>query len=728
VQRRPRASAPPSPVTAKERFQDGGRRAAAVAGLALLALTAIAYVPAMRGGFVWDDDDYVTANRTLRSVEGLGRIWFEPGAVPQYYPLTFTSLWLEYRLWGASPTGYHVTNVLLHAGTAVLLWRILVCLALPGAWIAAALFAVHPVGVESVAWITERKNVLSGVCYLGATLLYLRAALPSGTPLADPRRYALALALFVAALLGKTVTCTLPVALALVLWWKRGRVGARELLPLVPFLLTGLALGLVTVWMERQHVGARGALWDLSLVDRCLVAGRALWFYAGKLVWPARLTFIYPRWRIDAADAVQYLFPMAALAVLAGLWAARGRLGRGPLVAALFFAVTLAPALGFVNVYPMRYSFVADHFQYHAAIGPYALAGALLARAVADSRARAAIAGGLLLVLGALTWRQGGIYRDIRTLWQDTLAKNPSAQMAHVNLGMVEYRDGDADAAAREFAAAVQLDPRDAEAHDDLGMALAAAGRTGDALAAFAKSLRLEPGDPKTHNNLANTLAGAGRGEEAMGEYAEAIRLDPRYPDAHNNLGNVLAQAGRTDEAIVHYEAALRADPEFVEAHQNLGMLLAGRGRFADALAHHEAVLAVNPGHAAAHYEAANALVALGRTPEAVAHYRAALRQRPDWPDALGRLAWLLAVGDGSAVRNPSEAIALAERACALTGSGAPVLLDVLAATYAAAGRFDTAIATAEKAVALATAGGQADIAREISTRLDGYRAGRAAR
>jgi tetratricopeptide (TPR) repeat protein len=359
-------------------------------------------------------------------------------------------------------------------------------------------------------------------------------------------------------------------------------------------------------------------------------------------------------------------------------------------------------------------------------IGPLALAGAFLARALTDARRRTAASAGVLAVLGVLTWRQGAIYFDLGTLWRDTLAKNPTAQMAHVNLGMLEYGEGNLEAAAAEFTAAIRLDPRDAEAHNNLGMALAAGGRTADALAAFAESLRLEPRDPKTHNNLANTLAATGRRDEAQHAYADAIRLDPRYPDAHNNLANVLAQEGRTDDAIGHYEAALRADPAFVEAHQNLGVLLLARGRAADALAHHEAALAVQPDLGTAHYGAANALVALGRTAEAVARYRAALRQRPDWPDALGRLAWLLAVGDGADVRRPAEAVALAERAVTLTGN-APVYLDVLATAYAAAGRFDAAVSTAEKALGLAHAAGDAELAAAISAHLGAYRAGHVA-
>jgi len=687
------------------------RLSAVAGGIALVVLTLTAYAPAMRGGFVWDDDDYVTANETLRSVGGLVRIWAEPGAVPQYYPLTFTSLWLEWRLWGPTPTGYHVTNVLLHATAAVLLWRLLALLALPGAWLAAAIFAVHPVHVESVAWITERKNVLAGVFYLAAALAYLRPR----------RRYWLAFALFVCALLAKTVACTLPVALALVLWWRSGRVDRRELAALVPFVAVGAALGVVTVWMEHHHVGARGVHWNLSFVDRCLVAGRAVWFYAGKLAWPARLTFIYPRWHVDAGEAWQWAFPVAALALVAMLVGACGRIGRGPLVAVLFFVVTLAPALGFVDVYPMRYSFVADHFQYLASIGPIALAAALLFRAGLPCSGIAI----LLAVLAVLASRQSRVYASPYALWEDTLAKNPAADMAHVNLGMLHYRDGRPEPAIEHFAAALRLVPADAEVRSDLGMALVAAGRTEEAMAAFAESLRLDPSDPRTHNNRANLLAQTGHTGDAIAEYEEAIRLDPGYPDAQNNLATALAFAGRTDEALVHYAEAVRLDPRFAEAHRNVSVLLAERGRPAEALAHAEAALRVNPADGAARLAAANALVALGRTREAVVSYRAALAAQPGSPETLARLAWLLAVDGEPAVRRPDEAVALAERACGLTANADPVMLDVLAAAYAAAGRFDRAAATARRGMEVATAAGRTDVAREIEGRLAAYDAGR---
>jgi len=392
----------------------------AVGALGLIVATLIAYAPALRAGFIWDDDAYVSENQTLRSGDGLRKIWFELGATPQYYPLVFTTFWAEYQIWEARPTGYHLINVLLHALSAVLLWRLLRLLGVPGAWIGAAVFALHPVNVESVAWISERKNVLSGMFYLSSALAYFHfdARLLS-TDAGRARIYALSLFLFLCALLSKTVTATLPAALLLVIWWKRGRVRWRDFQRVLPFFVLGMVFGLVTAWTERIHVGATGASWNFGPLDRVLIAGRAVWFYASKLVWPNELTFIYPHWRIDSQIWWQFLFPVAALALLAALWFLRGRIGRGPLVAALFFGGTLVPALGFFNVYPMRYSFVADHFQYLAGIGLITLAVAAGTSAIAkfdDDRKRmtAIVAALVLLVLGTLTWQQARICTDLR--------------------------------------------------------------------------------------------------------------------------------------------------------------------------------------------------------------------------------------------------------------------------------------------------------------------------
>jgi len=515
------------------------------AGAVALALgTLIAYVPAMRGGFVWDDDYYVTHNRALRDIDGLVRIWLVPGTTPQYYPLVHTTFWLEYHLWGQRPAGYHIVNVLLHIAGALLLWLVLQRLAVPGAWFAAAIFAVHPVHVESVAWITERKNVLSGALYLGALLAYIRFARLDLPRIIRPRFwqwYALAFALFVCALFAKTVTCSLPAVILLLLWWKRDRLDWRDIVPLGPMFLVGLLMGLFTAWVEKRYVGVGGPEWMLSVTDRCLIAGRAVWFYVGKLLWPAKLTFIYPRWRIDSGVWWQYLYPAAALALLAVLWLLRGRIGKGPLVAALFFGGTLGPALGFVNVYPMRYSFVADHFQYLASLGPICLFAALAVTwAARTGRARPyvppVLAAALLATLGFLTWRQGHVYHDIETLWADTLAKNPAAWVAHSNLGSV----------------------------------LTVQGRIEEAIAHEIASLRLNPDQWDVHYNLGVTLEARGEWEEALRHYREAVRLRPGSARARTALGAALFRAGRVDEAFEHVSEALRLNPDFGPAREFL--------------------------------------------------------------------------------------------------------------------------------------------------------------
>ncbi|MEX2115115.1 MAG: hypothetical protein WD845_18115 [Pirellulales bacterium] len=403
----------------------------------LVAITANAYAPVFRCGYIWDDDSYVTRNDTLHSADGLRRIWFEVGATPQYYPLVFTSFWIEYQLFGLNPAVGHAINVLLHCAAALLVWRVLLALGLPApvAWLAALIFGIHPVHVESVAWITERKNVLSGVCYLASLLAYLqfderdRAPEDSQQHQRRWRYYALAVILFVAALLSKTVTASLPVAILLLLWYRYGRVRLGDLARVVPFVALGIGLGLVTVWLERHLVGAVGEEWNLSLVERVLLAGRAAWFYTCKLLWPHPLIFVYPRWNVDAAVAWQYLYPAAALGLVARLWIKRSALGRGPLVAVLFFLISLAPALGFVNVFPMRYSYVADHFQYLASLGIITLmagvAWQVYGYAAESARPAVALFGLVCLAtLATLTWRQIDDYVDIETLWRNTLAKN----------------------------------------------------------------------------------------------------------------------------------------------------------------------------------------------------------------------------------------------------------------------------------------------------------------
>jgi tetratricopeptide (TPR) repeat protein len=565
-------------------------RTFAKAGL-LVALTMAVYVPAIRGGYSWDDDDYVTRNEALRTLEGLRRIWFEPGTTSQYYPLVHTTFWVEYHLWRLKPAGYHAVNVLLHGLSAVLLWTLLRRLAVPGAWLAAAVFALHPVHVESVAWITERKNVLSGVFYLGSLLAYRRFCGLTTAP-AAPRRlwrfYALSLVLFAGALFSKTVTCTLPVAILLLIWWKRGRVAWRNVTPLLPMFALGLLMGLTTIWMEAYHVGTRKLEWDLSLLDRCLIAGRAPWFYLFKLVWPVTLTFIYPRWQIDPSAWWQYVFPAAAVGGIVMLGLLRRRIGRGPLAAVLFFVVTLGPALGFVNVFSMRYSFVADHFQYLASIGPIVLIVGLLTlgleRLGAKTRWLAtAVPVTLLVVLAGLTWRQARIYENTETLWRDTIRKNPSAWIAYNNLGNVLVNTGRRDEALACFRKALELYPGCEDAHVSLGYALSLGGDYDAAIRHYRRALELAPRNILCLNNLGNAQLGQHKIDEAIATFRQALAIDLQRADTHNNLGGALVTAGELEAGAKHYARAVELRPDLLAAHYNLAQTYRRLQRPADA-------------------------------------------------------------------------------------------------------------------------------------------------
>jgi tetratricopeptide (TPR) repeat protein len=597
------------------------------AGL-LVAMTLVVYRPVLDNGFIWDDDDYVVDNPTLRTAEGLRRIWLDYGATPQYYPMVHSTFWVEYQLWQLEPVGYHVVNVLLHALGVVLLWRLLSLLELPGAWLAAAIFAVHPVNVESVAWITERKNVLSGVFYLASLFAYIRSAAVGNDAMVDPRSgrfYALSLVSFACALLCKTVTGSLPAVILLVLWWKRGRIGWAEARPLLAFFVLAAGFGALTVQLETQHVGAVGRDWDLSFVDRCLVAGRALWFYAFKLLWPAQLVFNYPRWEIDAGRWLSYCFPAAVLVAVAALWAARRRIGRGPLVAVLAFAGTLFPALGFFDVYPMRYSFVADHFQYLASPGLIALFAAGAATAAARIfRGRtepAAVAAAILLVvLGALTWRQTQVYGDLETLWRDTLAKNPDSWMAHVNLGVIVEDRGQVEEAVRHYR----------------------------------ESLRIQPVQHEAYNNLGSVLRTRGEFDEAIAQLRRSLDVKPDYIFAYNNLGLVYHDRGEYGEAVRHFQRSLEIHPDFAAAHTNLGITLAAQGKWGEAIQHHREALRIEPDLPQAHTNLATALIERGEIDEAIAHLLRAVQLLPESDAAKRNLRAALRLRARRSERPPS--------------------------------------------------------------------------
>jgi len=662
-------------------------------GLLLAALTLAAYAAVLHAGFIWDDDGHVT-RADLRPLKGLWRIWFEPGATQQYYPLLHSAFWLEHRLWGDAPAGYHLANVLLHAAAAFLLYGVLRRLALPGALFAAAVFALHPICVESVAWVSEQKNTLSAVFFLAAALAYLR--FDEGR---RARAYGLATALFAMALATKTVTATLPAALLVILWWKRGRLRWRaDVLPLSPWLLMGAAAGLVTAWVEQAYIGAKGAAFEFSLADRVLVAGRALWFYLGKIFWPADLAFIYPRWGVDSGAPGQYLFPAAAAAGLVLLFLARGR-SRGPLASALLFAGTLFPALGFFNVFPFVYSFVADHFAYLAAAVPISACAAALAAAVAGlplpgRRAAAAAAALLLALLGWMTSRQCSAYGDAKTLWQATLARNPGCWMACENLGGVFLGEGREDLAIAQFERALEIRPDDDGAMNELGVALLQKGRVDDAVGQFERALAIAPDRAETHLNLGVALLGKGRADEAAVHFRRVLILEPGNAKAHKNLAAAFQQKGRWDEAAAQFQRAAEIEPGNAETLGSLGTALMGSGRRDDAVAAFRGALGLGEANAPAHVSLANALAEAGRDDEAVAHYRRALEIDPGLARAHNNLANLLLKKGAT-----DEALAHFQRAVELDGQFAEARVN-LANMLLGLGRMDDAVANLQRAVA----------------------------
>ena len=543
--------------------------------LILVVVTLLTYQPAWNGGFIWDDDEYVVNNELLTAPDGLRRIWFSLDSPSQYFPLVYTSFRIEHALWGLNPVGYHWVNLLLHIVNALLVLRVLMALKVPGAWLAGAIFALHPVQVESVAWITERKNVLMGFFFL-LTLLAWIAFVDERTK-RPWRFYVLALILYVLSLSAKTTACTLPAALLLILWLQKKPINAERILQIAPFFLLGLGMGLVAVWWERYHQGTSLALVPLGPIERILVASHAVWFYLGKLIWPSSLTFIYPRWTIVATRPLEYAWLLAGAGLCAVIYFGRRRLGRGVEVAAVFFVTTLSPVLGFIMLFTFCYTFVADHYQYLASIGPIALASAGVASLAATFKgSRKLILGTALCVIGALavlTWRQSAMYGDIETLWRTTLLRNPGCWMAYNNLGNTLM------------------------AYNNLGNTLYEANRIPEAMDLFKQALRINPDNDAAYYNLGTALALTGRMSEAIDQYEQALRIKPNFAKAHNNLGNALLLTGRTSEAIDQYEQALLIRPNFAEAHGNLGAALGQMGRISEAIEQVKAALRINPNY-----------------------------------------------------------------------------------------------------------------------------------
>jgi tetratricopeptide (TPR) repeat protein len=629
----------------------GLRRATEWWWLPLLAtIVGFVYLPAWHGTLLWDDGGHLIP-AGLRTANGLWRIWFELGTTQQYYPVAYSIFWAQARLWGDHYIGYHLVSIALHASSAFGVLLILRRLAVPGAALAAVLFALHPVHVESVAWMSELKNTLSGVLFLGSGLLYLAFD--------DTRRwrsYSGALALYACALLSKSVTATLPAGMLVIIWWRRGRLEwRRDTVPLLPFFAVGGAAAVMTSWFEKTFVGAYGSDFSLTLIERVLVAGRATLFYLGKLAWPSPLIFMYERWAVSQTVWWQYAYPLACVGLVAGAWSIR-RWSRAPLAGLLFFLVTLSPALGFVDVYPFRYSYVADHFQYLASLGVLTVAAAAAVTALERRgvrRAEPMLITFAAMLLGVLTWHQSALYRDAETLYRVTLERNPAAWLAQNNLAtlIVHRSRADQDEALRRYEEATRLNPADGMLRDNFATTLAELGRLPEALEQQREAVRLSPRYPTAHVNLGVDFQNLGRFSEAIDAYRAALALDPTLRRAQINLGLALAQAGEVEESLALLRAVAASDPADVEAHVALADVLGATGRSDEAEREYTSALARSPDDVRANVGLAAILINTARAEQARSRLETALRTAPGDPVAKDMLSSLQTLTGAGASR-----------------------------------------------------------------------------
>ena len=757
-------------------------------GWFLVAATLIAYLPVWHAGFLWDDDILLTGNPLIHQADGWYRFWLTK-ETPDYFPLTSTSFWLEWRLWGMNATGYHVTNVLLHAASALLVWRVLARLKIPGARLAAVIFALHPVAVASVAWIAERKNALAMFLFLLTLLWYLRFE-----DMGHRRWYWISVVTFILALLSKTAAAPLPLVLLGIAWWRRGCLTGRDVLRSTVFFGAAGLLAWITIRFQYHNAIGHDIVRTDDFWSRLAIAGRAVWFYFYKAVFPAGLVPVYPRWPTGAVSLISFVPGLLMLVGLFICWWQRASWGKAVLSGCGYAVVMLLPVLGFLNIYFFRYSLVADHWQYFAIIGIVALAAAGMT-AVLDRfpRGKVIFCGTLLMVLGVMTWRQAGVYRDAETLWRTTLAGNPNCAVAHdglgyvllqvgkadeateqfqlalqndpgyaqprYNLGRVLSQKGDVDGAIGQYQQALQINPDYAQAHKNLGALLLQKGDVDGAMPHFQRALQINPKNAEAHFNLGNAEMRNGSVDEAIAEFQRSLQLKPDYADACYDLGIALLQKDRLDDGIVQLQKALQLrpdqadacynlgiafvrkgraadaitefqktlqiNPDNVEAHYNLGVLLQN-GRMDEAIAEFQKVLQINPGYAPAHNDLGGALLQKGDLAGSIAEFKKALQINPNDLKAQNNLAWELATAPEASLRDGNKAVELARQANELSGGENPVVLHTLAAAYAEAGRFSDATSTAQKAAGLARMAGQAALAAQLEDELKRYAEGRA--
>ncbi len=623
----------------------------AMAGVSLVVLAGfLAYLPVINGGFVLDDDLLVTNNHLVKASGGLCHLWCTTEAL-DYWPLSISSFWIEWRLWGMHAAGYHVTNLVLHIVESLLIWIILRRMSTAGAFLAAMIFAVHPVNAESVAWIAQRKNLMAMLFFLLSILWYMKGIQwavdthANGARSAPGREtasdfihpssfiphpslfYWLSLAGFVLSMLCKGSVAVFPVLLLAIIWWLRP-LRIWELLWIAPFFLVSAALGWVNMWFQTH--GSGEVLRSAGFWERLLGAGGVMWFYLYKALLPIDLAFVYPQWRVQVNNLLWWLPLMAAMAVTGALWRYRKSWSRPFLLAWFFFCAALIPVMGFVDVGFTKYALVASRYQHVAIIGVIAFVAAAVVlwhRCTQGGARRGAMVVALaaVSVLVFLTWRQSGLYRDKIILYQAALEKNPNCWQIHNRLGFALFETGRPQEAIAHYQEALRLNPGYHDIHINLGIALMQSARYEEAIEQYEQALALKSDDPVAHNNLGIVLEQTGRHLDAIEHFQQAIGLNSDFPNPHLNLGSVLFQAGRTQEAIEHYKQALAISPDNPEAHNGLGSALLQMDRPEEAIEHIKQALLLRPDYVNACTNLAKAYAQMGKFSEAVAAAQKAL-------------------------------------------------------------------------------------------------------
>ena len=666
--------------------------------LVIFSLTLAAFLPAIQNGFVnWDDDHMIYENPYYRGLSWTQISWmFTTFHMGHYQPLSWLSLGLDYLVWEMEPFGYHLTSLVLHAANAVLFYflalRLLHLTEVKNsgetrlriaAGFSALIFSVHPLRVESVAWVTERRDVLSGFFLLSCVLCYLRAVLASSRT--EYKQWlSIAVVIYAFSLLSKAVGMTLPVLLLIMDVYPLGRLAGgpakwftvenRKLWwEKLPFFILALVTGVIAL-NAQSHAAALKNLGDHGLLSRLVQAIYGLGFYLWKTIAPLRLSPLYELpVHFSAADWNVLLSASAVLMVTVILFAVR-RWWPAGLAVWVCYGIALAPMLG---VAQSGVQLVADRYSYLPCLGLAMLAGAAIVypwKFPESGRIRnwvflsaSAVAAAIVLSAGILTWRQTQVWHDSETLWRHVLEIDPKASVAHLNLGQQLTNYGRAGEAMEHFRQALDIDPDYAAAHGNLGRILAMLGKADEAAQHFRQLLQSNPNFAEGHNDLANALVKQGNIREAIEHYRIALQIDPRYEIASNNLGRVLAESNKISDAIKQFQYSVRINPASADAHFNLARVLSHTGDLKSARWHYHETIKINPADSEAHNQLGTLLAQQGNLPQALNHFRQALAAKPDSVDAYHNL------GRGEAAQgNLTEAAEHLRRAVQMDPEFAP--------------------------------------------------------